>query len=215
MRKLLLVTAVSCAVTLVAAPAGAGEQDDQAIADAAVLELSDLPEGWESEPSDDLGEESGVEECRRLDRVNQAAIEQAYSETPLFSDPDDPEGRTTIEGAVFVFPKVKGAERYLAAYKADSATDCFQEIGDQQVEDYPSSEVGTADLQVDAGDDAVGLRLEIEGTDEEGVTDAVVLDFVIVRLGRAVVSLGAQAGEEPPSLDDPMTTVLERLEREL
>ena len=158
MRKLLPVLAPLCAVTLMAAPAGAGEQDDQRIADAAVPRLSDLPEGWESEPSDDLGEETGIDDCRRIDGVNQAALEQAYAETPLFSDPDDPEGKTTIEGAVFVFPKVKGAKRYFAAYEADSARGCFQEIGKEVVDDYPSSEVGTADLQVSVGDadDAVG-----------------------------------------------------------
>ena len=57
--------------------------------------------------------------------------------------------------------------------------------------------------------------MELEGTDENGVTDAIVLDFVIVRLGRAVVSLGAQAEEEPPSLDDVIDTMLASLERDL
>jgi hypothetical protein len=214
-RKLLPVSAILCAVTLMAAPAGGGQQDDQRIAEAAVPRLSDLPEGWESEPSDDLREETGIDECQRFDRVNQAALEQAYAETPLYLDPDDPAAKTTIEGAVFVFPKVKGAKRYFAAYEADSARDCFQEIGKEVVDDYPSSEVGTADLRVSAGndaDDAVGYRLELEGTDENGITDKIVLDFVIVRLARAVVSLGAQAGEEPPSLDDVIDTMLDSLE---
>ncbi|MGH9049842.1 MAG: hypothetical protein ACRDY4_08945 [Acidimicrobiia bacterium] len=215
MRKLLPVVATFCAVTLMAAPAGAGDRDDQRIADAALPDLADLPEGWESEPSDDLGEETGIDECRRLDRVNQDALEHAYAETPLFSDPADPEGRTTIEGAVFVFPKVKGAKRYFAGYEADSARDCLQAIGKSQVEHLPTNEVGTADLDVSGGDDAVGYRLDIEGTDESGVTDALVLDFVVVRLGRAVVNLGAQSGEEPPSLDDVIDAMLERLEQEL
>jgi hypothetical protein len=214
-RKLLPILAMLCAVTLMAAPAGAGQRDDQRIADAAVPRLSDLPEGWESEPSDDLGEDTGIDECRRVDRVNEAALEQAYAETPLYFDPDDPAGKTTIEGAVYVFPKVKGAKRFFAAYEADSARDCFQEIGKQVVDEYASSEVGTADLQVSAGDDAVGYRLDLEGTDENDVTDAIVLDFVIVRLGRAVVSLGAQAEEEPPSLDDVIDTMLDSLEEDL
>jgi hypothetical protein len=215
LRRLLPLVVLLCGVVLVAAPAVAGDQSDQQIADAAVPDLSDLPDGWDSERGDDLGNETGIDECRRLDRLNQAALEQAHTETPVFSDPADPDGRTTIEGAVFVFRKVKGAKRYFAGYEADSARDCFQEIGDQQVEDYPSNEVGTSDLQVEAGDAAVGYRLDLEGTDDSGATDAVVLDFVVVRLGRAVVNLGAQGSEEPPPLDDVIDSMLERLEQAL
>jgi hypothetical protein len=214
-RKLLLSVAIVCGVALVAAPAGAGEPDDQQIADDAGLKLADVPDGWEETASSDLGQETGLDECEAIDRVNAAALERPHSESPEFSDPDDPEGRTRVEGAVFVFPKEKGAKRFMRAYAADGARDCFQAIGESQVEHLPSNEVGTSDLEVDAGDDAVGYRLEVEGTDDAGTTDAVVVDFVIFRVGRVVVSLGAQAGEDPPSLDDPIEAVLERLEQAL
>jgi hypothetical protein len=213
-RKLLSVAAMTCAVLLVAAPASADKEDDQRIAEEAGLKPSDLPDGWEAEPSNDLGEESGVDECEAIDRVSQAALKVAYEESPLFTDTADPDG-TTIEGAVFVFPKPKGAKRYIAAYAADAASDCFQAIGDQAVEAYPSNEVGTADLEVSAGDDAVGYRIDLEGTDEAGVTEQAVLDLVVVRQGRAVVSLGGQGVDEPPPLDDLIDTVLDRLEQEL
>jgi hypothetical protein len=214
-RKLLSVTVIMCGAAFVAAPAGAGEQDDQQIADEAGLVLADLPDGWESTPSDDLGQETGIDECEAIDRVNTRAVAGPHSESPQFTDPDDPEGATSVEGAVFVFPKAKGAKKFVAAYAADGARDCFQAIGDSQVEGFPESEVGTSDLDVEGGDDAVGYRLEIERTDDAGVTDTVVVDFVIVRQGRAVVSLGAQSAEEPPSLDDAMNAVLERLEQAL
>jgi hypothetical protein len=214
-RKLLSVIALTCAVLLVAAPASADKDDDQRIAEEAGLKPSDLPDGWEAEPSTDLGEKSGVDECEAIDRVSQAALKVAYEESPLFTDNADPDGTTTIEGAVFVFPKPKAAKRYIAAYAADGARDCFQAIGDQAVEAYPSSEVGTADLDVSGGDDAVGYRLDLEGTDETGVTEQVVLDLVVVRQGRAVVSLGGQGVDEPPPLDDLLDTALDRLEQEL
>ena len=217
MRKLLPVVAIGCGAVLVAGPvgAGAGERGDQQIADEAGLVLADLPDGWESTPSDDLGQETGIEECEAIDRVNTRAVERPHSESPQFTDPDDPEDATSIEGAVFVFPKAKGAKRFVAAYAADGARDCFQAIGDTQVEGFPESEVGTSDLEVEGGDDAVGYRLDIERTDDAGVTDTAVVDFLVVRQGRAVVSLGAQSAEEPPSLDDAFDAVLERLEQEL
>lgn len=215
MRRLLSVVAIVCGVVLVAAPVGAGEPDDQQIADEAGLVLADVPDGWESMPSDDLGQETGIEECEAIDRANTGAVERPHSESPEFSDPEALEGTTSIEGAVFVFPKAKGAKRFVAAYAADDARACFQAIGESQVGHLPSNEVGTSDLDVEAGDAAVGYRLEIEGTDDAGVTDAAVVDFLIVRLGRAVVSLGAQSAEEPPSLDDAIDAVLERLDEGL
>ncbi|HEX6312585.1 MAG TPA: hypothetical protein VF152_13305 [Acidimicrobiia bacterium] len=216
MRRLLPALAIACAAVLVAAPAGAGEADDQQIAEDVSLTLDDFPDDWEAEPSSDLGEPSGIDECEALDDATATALEvAAYEETPLFVDPDDPSGETTVEGAVFVFPKAKAAKRYFRPYADDAARECFQAVGDATVEGYPESEVGTSDLRVSAGDAAVGYRLEIEGTNDAGVTDSVVLDLIVVRQGRAVVNLGGQGPEEPPDLDELIDTVLERLDDEL
>jgi hypothetical protein len=215
-RKTLTAVALASGIALVAAgPAGADKEDDQRIADEAAPTLADLPEGWEEEPSNDLGEETGIEQCEGVDRATQAGLRAAYVETPVFVDPDDPSGDTTIEGSLFVFPKVKGAKRHFAAFAADEARDCFQEIGEQSVEAYPSSEVGTADVEVSAGDDAVGYRLELEATDDAGTTDTAVFDFVIVRVGRAELNLSSRSTEDPPPLDGVVDAVVDRLEQEL
>lgn len=214
-RNLAPVISIVTAVVLVAAPAGADREDDQRIAKEVSLVLADLPDGWEAEPSDDLGEETGLDECKRVDRATQAGLKVAYHEFPLFIDGNDPEGDTNIEGALFVFPKPKGAKRYFKAFNSERARDCFQEIGEQAVAAYPTSEVGTADLDVSAGDDAVGYRLDISASDDTGATDQAAFDFVIIRVGRAVLNLGGRGAIEPPSLDDAIDTVLDRIEQEL
>ena len=74
------------------------------------------------------------------------------------------------------------------------ARDCFQAIGDGQVEDYPSNEVGTSDLE----SKVVTTPWATDSTSRAPTTPArrtwSFVDFVVVRDGRAVVLLGAQAG---------------------
>jgi hypothetical protein len=203
MRKLLITTGVVCAVLLAAAPVGAGEAEDQEIADDAVLTLADLPDGWEE---DERGEElpTTTSECRRIQRVDDKAEDVANAKSPEFDDGNDPNAVASVSNDVFVYPKVKGAKRHLAPFKRDGL-DCLTSIADEAGFEYTIDEL---DIE-DAGDDGIGFRIEIQA--DNGFVNAV--DLIIVRVGRATATFNAEA-ETPglTELPDAVEVVVERLE---
>jgi hypothetical protein len=204
MRRFFTITAAVCATALLAAPAGAGEED-QAIAEDAVLTIDDVPAGWEEDPSAGDTEETGLDECEAIDKATKRANQQPKAESPNFVDPDDPTGITQAESAVFVFSNTKGAKKYFRAWNADAAEDCLIAIG-QQVADQAASDLDVAvqTLGLEGiGDDAVGRSIVLDDPDDESDENSVYTDIFVARVGRAIVGIAAQdlGGSLPEGLE--------------
>jgi hypothetical protein len=216
MRKLLAAAASAAALGLLASPAAAGDNADEAIAKKAVLKQSDVPDGWkrESNTGEEVGTQTGVPECKTFDRANKAAAKQPHAESPNFSDPDDPLRATTVESVVFVFPSAKAAKRYLAVYAAGDLLDCFDALISASLPG--AGEVGVSELDVTGGDQAVGLEIEIVAGAGTSASMTVTNDVFIVRAGRGIVGFSTQTAEGSlPFAPDLLDTLVSRLERAL
>ncbi|HEX6312586.1 MAG TPA: hypothetical protein VF152_13310 [Acidimicrobiia bacterium] len=212
MRTLLALTAMTSAAVLVAAPAaGAGEDEDQQIADEAVLTLADLPDGWEEgDPPDEEDPAKGlVPACRAIERAVEEGDEQPRAESPDFDDTNDPNAVASVSNEVIVFPKVKGAKRYLKPFKADGE-DCL--LG--RAEEFP----GVVDASIEEievtgfGDDAHGYTVFVT-VESNGEEFTFANDLVVVRVGRAVASFVTENLDDPlPDGPDIADVVVSRLE---
>jgi hypothetical protein len=96
-----------------------------------------------------------------------------------------------VTNTVYVFPDVKQAKAYLAAFKLPTALECIQQGLDQNLKSKPGATATVKDLQVTGAprpiDDGVGFQGLISGvpTAQTGVTDTAV-QAVAFRVGRAV-----------------------------
>lgn len=219
MRRLLTVGAVAAAlVALAGAPAVADDEEDEAIAEDAVLTIDDVPAGWEEDPGADDTEETGLDECEAIDKATKSATKQPRAESPNFVDPDDTTGITQAGGAVFVFSSTKGAKKYFKAWEADAAEDCLIAIGLQVVEQQaPDSEVAVQNLGLEGiGDDAVGRSIILDDPDDEADENSVYTDIFVARVGRAIVGVAAQdVGGSLPEGFDLLEVVVGRTEEAL
>jgi hypothetical protein len=217
--RLITVGVVAAAlVALAGSPAVADDEEDEAIAEDAVLSIDDVPAGWEETPADDDTEETGLDECNAIDKVTKSATKQPRAESPNFIDPDDPTGITQVEGAVFVFSSTKGAKKYFKAWEADAAEACLIALGQQVVEqEAPGSEVAVQNLGLEGiGDDAVGRSIILDDPEDESDENTIYTDIFVARVGRAIVGVAAQdvGGSLPEGLD-LLETVVGRIEEAL
>lgn len=213
-----VVTAVAATTgALAGSPAAAGANDDEAIAKRALLRASDLPDSWEADesadPDQDDPAEGRVPECEDIEAAIDKGDKSPHADSPQFDDGDDPNGIASVSNEVFVFPKAKGAKRYLAPFKADEAADCL--LGRAEV--IPNIlDAELVDLDVaGAGTDGVGYSALLT-FDNEGVPFTLAVDVVVVRVGRAIVTFAAENADEPlPIGPDLLRAVTDRLEEAL
>lgn len=216
MRKVLAATA-ACAAVLIAGPAGADEEEDQAIADEAVLQASDFPDDWESTPADD-GEEIQLPECRAINRATATADKQPNAKSPNFADPGDSLGITQAENATYVFSSKKKAKAYAALFAGDESGDCFQAVGEAVAEsEAPGADVSVEKFDIEGlGDGGDGFTLVIDGVSEDDEPVQLYADFSAARVDRAIVVLIAQGNGEQLELGpDLLETLVGRLEETL
>ncbi len=217
MRRLLPVLVVAAA-SVSALPAAADEEDDEAIAEAALPTLDDIPAGWEESPSDEDTSRTGLAECKAIDRVSKTAEKQPNAESPNFVDPADSTGITQIESRVFVFSSTKGAKKYFKAWEPEAAEDCLIALGLAVAEqEVPDAEVAVETLGVEGiGDDVVGRSLILDDPDDESGENSVYTDIFVARVGRAIVGLSTQAtGSSLPEGLDLLELIVGRVEEGL
>ncbi|MGH8983709.1 MAG: hypothetical protein ACRDY6_07515 [Acidimicrobiia bacterium] len=211
MRKLLTVTAGACAVVLMAAPVAADEEEDQAIADESVLTLADLPEGWvEGDAADDDDPAEGeIPACEAIERTIDRGDEAPHAESPDFDDTNDPNAVTSVSNEVIVFPKAKGAKRYLKPFETDGEA-CLRGRG--------GTAPGALDVQVqelDVQGSGVGYTVLVT-VESNGEQRTQAVDIVVVRVGRAITNFAAENVDEPlPEGPDILDAVLGRLQESL
>ncbi len=178
-----------------AVPAGARggrpTPGDRAILAAGVLSARDVPSGWTSQSvssGNQFAGFRGLAGCKQIVVADAAGTAGIHAVSRAFSDPAVPSREATATDEVYAFPTVAGAARYLAAFQAASAPTCLQTGLSVQT----GGQVGVAAVPNHGpalGDDNASFDAVLSTTDQQGQPFTAILDFVLVRTGRAVVDL--------------------------
>ena len=103
-----------------------------------------------------------------------------------------PQNATSAENAVYAFENAKAAGKFVAAYEGSAANACFERLAAEVAKDRPTASPPTVapitDLQ-GVGDEALGYEIAATFT-QAGGTATLYIDFVVVRIGRAVLGFG-------------------------
>ena len=216
-RTLLLTFAVPVAASLaLAGPAlAADKKGDKAILKAGVITKADVPAEWtstKSSPSSDALK--GIKECKKINTaVTTAKKDNPRARSREFSDPVQAHG-TTAENTVYAFSNNRSASRFVSAYQGAGATACFDQLAAAVVQGRPTAGPPTAapitDLQ-GVGDEATGYEIAATFT-QNGGTATLYIDFVVVRVGRAVTGFGfTNVDARIPQGPDIVNAVVQRV----
>jgi hypothetical protein len=217
-RTRMLIFAAPVAVSLaLAAPAlAAGEsKGDKAILKAGVITKADVPAEWTSKKGKSTGDAlTGLKECKKINTTVAAAKQDdPRARSREFADPV-PSNAKTAENAVYAFPDQKRAGKFVAAYNGSAATACFDQLGAEVARRRPTAAPPTVspitDLQ-GVGDEAVGYEIAATFT-QNGGTATLYIDFIVVRVGRAVLGFGfTNVDARIPQGPDIVTAVVQRV----
>src|SRR5215207_6328843 len=189
-RMLILAVPVAASLALAAPAAAAGEsKSDKAILKGGVITKADVPAEWTSTKGDAL---KGIRDCRKINTtVAEAKKNEPRARSREFSDPV-PQNATRAENAVYAFENAKAAGKFVAAYEGSAANACFERLAAEVAKDRPTASPPTVapitDLQ-GVGDEALGYEIAATFT-QAGGTATLYIDFVVVRIGRAVLGFG-------------------------
>ena len=194
---------------------------DTATAQAALLTLADLPEGWTEAAADEAGAplNARLAECVAVEGDAISAAEAAAATGPFA----DPTGTASVSQHVGVLAAEADARTVVAFTVEPAVPSCFEaayteladtalaarlaegaQIGAPTVERLP---VGSA------GDATQAIRVVVPVTGDPAVT-AVTVDTVVVRSGRSLSTLTFTSAAEPTTVEaiDAVTAVVaERL----
>lgn len=213
-RSTVLVAVVVLALGALSAPAFA--KTDKQIAKASTLRVTDLTgTGWSGSPHKE-DPPSKLPSCAPTNKVD-AAGKQYSAHSPDF---DNATAGTTITNTVYVYPTVKQAKTYLAAFKLPTALECLQQGLDENVQDTPgaSAEVGTIDVSGGPFNDGVGFAGVVRGVPggANGATQDIYLQAVAFRVGRAVTGFTTtNPGEAYPDTEQVVVKQIKRLKQNL
>jgi hypothetical protein len=194
-RRARVVPLVALALSVFAGlsePAGAESKSDRAILKAGVITNADVPPAWTSrKPAKSDWNFKGVSECRKI----KSAIDNAEKKVPWrdsrdFTDPST-RGATSAGGTVYAFRDATAAAKFVANFRSDMAASCLRKSLAKS-----TSEIDTAGLaDISAAPELEGVADEAVGY-EETISYAVdnpdtgYVDFLAVRVGRAVIDFG-------------------------
>lgn len=194
MRLLTLAVPVTASLALAGPALAAGEtKGDKAILKAGVVTKADVPAEWTSKKGNSSGQAlNGIKECKRINTaVADAKKDNPRARSREFSDPVA-EHATTAENAVYAFSNKAAATKFVSAYQGEASSACFQQLATEVGKDRPTASPPTAapitDLQ-GVGDEATGYEIAATFT-QDGGTATLFIDFVVVRVGRAVMGFG-------------------------
>jgi len=190
-RRAAAIVAVSAIALVGAIAAPAFAASNQQIAKASTLKLADLGgTGWTSKPHKKQPDPK-VPACAPTTKASNAA-EKYGAHSPDFATSAGVE----ITNTVFVFPTVKQAKAYLAAYKLPTAQECLQQGLNQSLKGSGAtatvSSLSVGGAPKGTFDDGVGFQAVITGVpaDQNGGAD-LHLQAVAFRTGRAVTGVTA------------------------
>ena len=215
-RMLIFAAPVAASLALAAPALAAGEsKGDKAILKAGVITKADVPAEWTSKKGKSSGDAlTGLKECKKINTTVAAAKrDDPRARSREFADPV-PSNAKTAENAVYAFPDQKRAGKFVAAYNGSAATACFDKLGAEVARSRPTAAPPTVspitDLQ-GVGDEAVGYEIAATFT-QNGGTATLYIDFIVVRVGRAVLGFGfTNVDARIPQGPDIVTAVVQRV----
>lgn len=154
------------------AESSASDAEASRLADAALLRLSDFPQGWRAEPSEDDDDD----ECG--DVANEFDV-QAKSESDDFSEGEFP----TAASAAASFRSEAEAEDAFSALTERSLAECYAELLQSLIEDGgATSETSFGELNVgNLGNQSAATQFAVEA-EAEGTTVSLYVDLIVVRV---------------------------------
>jgi len=208
-RVAVVIVAASVALGIAfASPAWA--KSDKQVARASTLRISDFPAGWTASPATE-GSPSKLPPCRAT--VAAAKKAKPYRATaPDFGLSSGGTPTSQVANMVYVFPSVKQAKAYLAAFKLPSAKECLQARLDKSLKGSSvQATVETLDVSGSGADDELGLTATVPSS-----LDTVYFEAVAFRVGRGVTTLTTQnVSARFPDTASLATTSIERLKTNL
>ncbi len=207
-RSATVVLAAFAILGSTALPAAA--KTDKQIAKAAAIKASDLGSGWDATKHVD-DDPSGIPACEDTDAAKEDA--SRYE----FNSPDFAQGDSEVTNSVYVFPTVKDAKEYLAAFQDAAALDCLQEGLDEALVEAPDATAVVEDFDVSGGpaSDGVGFVATITIVDA-GTEHTSKFELVAFRVGRGVTGITTENVDEPlPITADLATASIKRLKKGL
>lgn len=189
-------TAVAEDRTSTTAEGGGESSDDQRLADAAVLVLSDLPPGFTETPKEDEGgagegeEDDPFEQC-----VGEEAGEIDAGTTAEAESSDFEKGDELLAGSIaFVLESEELAQDMMELFASDQLKECFNQAFAEGVREGAAEEGGelpefTTKVQnrsfAKIGDETAGYRATLSFA-VQGQELSFPVDFVFARKGRTV-----------------------------
>jgi hypothetical protein len=198
-RRVFILAAVPVATAVaVAAPAASADsKSDKAILKAGVVTRADVPADWTSSKASTTDRAFKVPECKEI----RAAVDTAKRKAPRaqsrqFEEPGSA-GTAFADSTVYAFANVDAATKLVAPYQSANAPTCFEAGTTKALSGTKAAGSPTVspitDLQ-GVGDDAVGYEIQVPFT--SGTESAsLYLDFVVVRVGRAVIGFRFSNGD--------------------
>jgi hypothetical protein len=190
---------------------------DTAAAEAALVTVADLPEGWTETAADDAGAalDARLAECVGVDGDNLSASDASAVAGPFA----DPAATTTLAQHVGVLATERDARSVVALTVEPSVLGCFEaaytELGGAALAGRLTDGAQTGAPTVErlavgsAGDATQAIRVVVPVTGDPVITAATV-DTVVVRSGRSLSTLTFTSVAEPTAVEtiDSVTAVV-------
>jgi hypothetical protein len=176
------------------------------IADAAVIELTDLPPGWKGTVSDeDPAADEALLTC--ANPPNRAVVENERA----VAEREYELGDSNLYSSVAVYPNDAYSDEAFDLVRMDAYPECFRSVLETEVQRDLTASGAPVDVQAQVqrfpdpamGDEAAALRLDVLLTGPGGQR-LMVIDLIGVRIGRAqtVITLIGSGGPFDPAEAD-------------
>ncbi len=195
-------------------PTDARDERDDAAAEAARLRSADLP-GWTETPGAHLDDPSGFDDppagCGYFDMLDAIGTTTARRASPTFTSPD---GLDQLANQVTVYDRAADATTALDTFDRTETPDCLERILAAGGAGVRVSGVTVERRVLDAGDDGVTYRAELD-IDDGGRSYLFVAELSYARVGRALtfqMSIGYEgvAEETAPAFDTVVARLTDR-----
>ena len=230
MRRILVAAIVGIVAVSTGAAAFSDPVADAAAARAGLLTGPDFPSGWAPKPGGASTTPSPLElgivstpACRSFKPLVANSKTGTHANSPDFTD-----GTTTISNDVVVYPTVANALKPIAAVKGPQLSTCFQRLFKAVVAAKLKSAGQLSKVRnlavvvqptapsVSVGDDQAAFGATVSFT-ILGARDAVYIEDLLVRVGRATSSISYENDSSPVTDTQPaaVTASVERLQHAL